>query len=1085
MSEYNYVENPFLAQLEQLGWEVIRQPQTEIPQDPSVSLRSDFKEVILKDVFKKQVKKINTLDDGTEWLTESQLEEIYTELTDHPYKSLVEANRDVFKLLTEKTKTEKNEVTGEVNPTVKLIDFDNVDNNYFLAINQFRIDTPGTQKNYIIPDIVLFVNGIPLVVIECKYTSSYQSNPLEEGIRQLLRYSNQRQNSEGVQEKEGEEKLFHFNQLMIATCGREAYFGTVTSSYEHYLEWKDIYPDKYQDFTPPLGEVRSQEKLIQGMLPPETLLDITRHFTVYKQEAGKTIKIVGRYQQYRAVYKSIQRLQNGKDHKERSGVIWHTQGSGKSLTMVFLVRKMRSMENLKDYKVLVINDRRDLEEQLGETMELTGEKIFNANNTEELKERGSTTTSNILMVMIHKFLERDFDKKPEELEKALHAAEEHKLLPEYNTFGTINKSEKVLILIDEAHRTQSSILSMNMFNAFPNSTKIAFTGTPLITKKHKRRTHETFGSYVDTYKLQDAVEDGATVPILYEGKTADTAVNEKAEFDRKFEDLFKDRSYDEMLKIKKKYGTMGDIFEAEQRIEAIAEDIVDHYIKNILPNGFKAQVVSTSKRAAIRYQEAIEKALKKRIEKEEKRVKDTELIKKLKFLKTAVVISSDGTNEKPEVTRVRKEAQRMNAVENFKKKFDYDKEYSGIAFLIVCDMLLTGFDAPIEQVMYIDKKMVEHTLLQAIARVNRQAKGKSRGYIVDYIGIGNHLHEAHQIYGDEEKEDIYGAMKDINSELPILRDRYYRLLDLFKSKGIDKIQQYVEYMIQDPSEQLEVLESCVELLEDVHLRASFDVYYKKFLQSMDIILPNPAANDYIAPMKAFGHIQNRVRHRYKDNTTNLMGAGNKVKKLINEHLVSLGIDPKVPPVELMSADFKESLEENKTKSAKASEMEHAIRKHCKVNFEDDPALYERFSEKLEKIIESYENDVEEKFEQLSMLFEEMSQGRKEDEETQGLDPKTEAPFYDLLLSKTFDNKDEVSDTTKENLKQVTREIVRTISENIKIVDFWQKGVEQDRLAAEIDDLLLFTNIDEVIETKEQLTVDFLELAKRKHNELVK
>ncbi|UMZ73733.1 type I restriction endonuclease [Natranaerofaba carboxydovora] len=336
MSEYNYVENPFLTQLEQLGWKVIRQPQTEIPQDPSVSLRSNFKEVVLKEVFKDQIKKINKLQDGTTWLTDSQADDILTELSDHPFKSLVEANEAVFKILTENTNADINNVTGEEDPVVKLIDFDNIDNNHFLAINQFRVDTPGTQKNYIIPDIVLFVNGIPLVVIECKYTSSYQSNPLEEGIRQLLRYSNQRQDVEGVSEKEGEERLFHFNQLMIATYGDEASFGTVTSSYEHYLEWKDIYPPEYQNFTPPIGEIRSQEKLIQGMLPPETLLDIMRHFTVYKQEAGKTIKIVGRYQQYRAVHKSIHRLRTGKDNKERSGVIWHTQGSGKSLTMVFL-----------------------------------------------------------------------------------------------------------------------------------------------------------------------------------------------------------------------------------------------------------------------------------------------------------------------------------------------------------------------------------------------------------------------------------------------------------------------------------------------------------------------------------------------------------------------------------------------------------------------------------------------------------------------------------------------------------------------------------------------------------------------------
>lgn len=1090
MSEYNFVEKPFLTQLHNLGWEVIEHPAGVIPTDPTISLRENFKEIVLKDTFKTCIKRINTTDTGIEWLNDSQLEELYTVLSDHPHKDLLEANKEVFELLIGKQRTtvDRNEVTGEEYPSVKFIDFKKPENNHFLAINQFRIDTTGTAKNFIIPDIVLFVNGIPLAVVECKYTNDYTSNPMEEGIRQLLRYSNRRLESEGIVEKEGEEKLFHFNQLMISTCGDEARFGTISASYEHYLEWKDIYPPKYKEFEPPLGVIRSQEKLIQGMLAPETFLDIIKHFTIFMQTKDATIKVTCRYQQYRAVYKTIERLLTGDDPFQRSGVIWHTQGSGKSLTMVFLVRKIRSIDELKDYKVVVINDRTDLEEQLGDTMSLTGETVDYAEGTDELKAKGATQTSNLLMVMVHKFLERDNYIKPDVLVNALKIAEES-LLPQYTTFGEINTSEKILILVDEAHRTQSSTLGMNVFKAFPNASRIAFTGTPLITERHKKKTHETFGSYIDTYKLQDAVNDGATVQILYEGKTVDTAINERAEFDNKFEDLFRERTEQEILLIKKKYGTLGDIFEAEKRIEAIAKDIVKHYIENILPNGFKAQVVTSSKLAAVRYQKAIEKALQERIAEEEAKSSiDLELLKQLKFIKTAVVVSSDGTNEDPQITRVRKKAREMNAIDNFKKKFDYDdpdKKNTGIAFMIVCDMLLTGFDAPIEQVMYIDKKMVEHNLLQAIARVNRTASGKSRGYIVDYIGIGNHLHEALKIYGGGDYEDTIGSMQDISAEIPILRDRYYRLLDLFKSRGIDNIQEYVEYQITEPAEQYKVLESCIDLLADVHLRASFDVHYKKFLQSMDIILPNPAAADYVGPMKAFGHIHNRTQHRYKDNSFNIAGVGKKVKKLINEHLVSLGVDPKIPPVELLSKDFKDALNKSHSTKARASEMEHAIRKHCKVNFETDPVLYERFSEKLQKIIDAYKDDIEERYRQLMILFEEVREGRGEDRDTEGLDPQKEAPFYDLLLVKVFKEKDKAPKEVKEQLKSVIKDIVAVIRRTIKIVDFWHKGYEQEMLKAEIDDMLLFSNIDEVIEVKEQITCDFMELAKRKHSELVR
>ncbi len=321
-------------------------------------------------------------------------------------------------------------------------------------------------------------------------------------------------------------------------------------------------------------------------------------------------------------------------------------------------------------------------------------------------------------------------------------------------------------MIDEAHRTQSSDLGDNLFEAFPNATRIAFTGTPLITEQHgTKRTVKRFGEYIDTYKLMDSVHDGATLQILYEGRTADTALKDKHGFDTKFEDLFRHRTEEEILAIKKKYGATGDILEAEKRIAAIARDLVDHYIDNILPDGFKAQVVCHSKLAAIRYQKAIRDALADRLDREKLKAKpDMELIRRIGFLKAVVVISADPTNELAAITAARKEAKSWNAVENFCKPFDFDdpeKTLTGIAFLIVCDMLLTGFDAPVEQVMYIDKKLQEHNLLQAIARVNRVPKGKQRGFIVDYIGLANHLTQALSIYAEEDAQDIQQGLKNL------------------------------------------------------------------------------------------------------------------------------------------------------------------------------------------------------------------------------------------------------------------------------------------------------------------------------------
>jgi type I restriction enzyme R subunit len=1085
MSEYTFVEKPFLDQLENLNWTVVDQGHG-IPQDPQLSFRESFREFILKDVFKRSIKAINKTEDGQEWLTDAQLEELYNNLTYHPHRSLLEANKEFHRILQENERVDVNEITGEQSPVVKIIDFDNPLNNDFLAMNQFRVDTPGCAKGFIIPDIVLFVNGIPLVVVECKYFNDYTADPMEEGIRQLLRYQGRRKETEGIHEKEGEEKLFYYNQFMVSTNGDEARFGTITSLYEHFLEWKDIFPEKYRDYTLPLGTERSQEKLIQGMLVPATLLDIIRNFAVYIFD-GK-VKVVCRYQQYRAVLKSIDRLLTGKSPLDRSGVIWHTQGSGKSLTMVFLIRKMRTIEELKSYKIVLVNDRTDLEIQLGDTALLTDEPVDKVESIDELKEKLGSPSSNVVMAMIHKFQEKE-NQKAKNVNKLIRLSEnftEADLLPEHKELGIINDSEKILLLIDEAHRTQKmdiskskqASLSLNMFNALPNSTKIAFTGTPLITLRHGSNvTKIVFGDYIDKYKLQDAVDDGATVSIVYEGKTSKDVIDDKTLFDIKFFDLFKDRTEQEINLIKKKYGTQKDIFEAEGRIKEIAEDLVNHYIDHILRNGFKAQVVSSSKLAAIRYQKAIDEALKKRIELEKNKPdKDEEFIKLIEFLKTAVVVSAGETNEDPEITRARKKAISDNAVKNFKKKFDFEKPPTGIALLIVCDMLLTGFDAPIEQIMYVDKKMKEHNLLQAIARVNRTASGKSRGFIVDYIGIANNLHEALEIYGDEEIDDVMGAMSDIEKELPILRDRYYRLLNFFKVRGIEKIQDYVEYKIESPSEQLDLLEQCIELLEPEKLRAEFTVHFKNFLQSMDIIIPDSRANEYIKMVKAFGHLHNRVMHRYKDSTINIMGAGAKVRMLINEHLRSLGIDPKIDPVELLSSDFKDEINKNKSNKAKASEMEHAIRKHCQVNFNEDPAFYQRMSDKLEEIIKKYQDDYDEQVRQFNLFIDEIKKGRKDNQD----------PFFDLLKLKLekYNKISNLSSTDLDKLPEIINKVLDKIKQTVGRVEFWNKPYEIKTLSGEIDDILLSSGIIDIVDIKEELTSEFITLAKNRHQKII-
>ena len=1083
MSEYLHVEKPFLDQLKTLGWTVIDQGQG-VPGDPAASLRAHFREWLLPDVFRKAVSALNRTADGREWLTSRQLDDLRDQLLRHPNRSLLEANEAVQALLF-KAQVDVNELTGEPDPVVKLIDFAHPERNTFHAINQFRIDTPGCVKDFIIIDIVLFVNGIPLVVIEAKIGDATTANPIYEAFMQLLRYRNARAETAAAGLREGEPRLFHSNLLLIRTCGEKAEFGTISSGHEHFYAWKDIWPESRRSYTPPLGVEREQERMIQGLLAPDTLLDVLRTCTVFMDSGdGKRIKVVCRYQQYRAAKRIIARLRTGKTPIDRSGVVWHTQGSGKSLTMVFVARMLRASGDLADFKILLVNDRIDLEDQLAGTARLIGGKVNVIESAADLREHLSTDASDVNMVMVHKFMERE-EVLPHMLSDVL---ARYGKPPSAGTFGVVNRSARILIMIDEAHRTQSSDLGDNLFEAFPNATRIAFTGTPLITEEHgTRRTVKRFGDYIDTYKLMDAVHDGATLQILYEGRTADTAIKDKHGFDTKFEDLFRNRTDAEIAAIKKKYGASGDILEAEKRIEAIARDLVDHYIDNILPDGFKAQVVCHSKLAAIRYQKSIREAITDRLARERVKPKpDAELIRRIEFLKAVVVVSSDATNELAAITASRKEAKSWNAVENFCRPFDFDdaeKTRTGIAFLIVCDMLLTGFDAPVEQVMYIDKRLREHNLLQAIARVNRVTKNKHRGFIVDYIGLANHLTEALAIYSAEDQADIQQGLQNLLSEMPILEERYRRLIQHFEQAGVKNVEAFVKGMLGSPQAEVAVVHAAVGAMQDIKRRADFDVYLNKFLQSLNLILPNEAGHSYRGPARRFGYLLRMVKERYKDESLDIADAGAKVKALINEHLIDLGINPRIPPVELLTDDFLAHVQKHAAgdPEAKASEMEHAIRKHCTVHFDEDPAFYKRLSDKLEKLIQEHKNNWNALAEGYQQIRSEALAGRRESVE--GL-TQEQTTFYDHVADLAF-GASGVPAQHQATLKKLMARVVDLLQDTIGILDFWKKPIEIKKLRGNLATELLLTDIPEIVEKHERLAVEITRLAEKRNHELTK
>ena len=1080
MSEYSEVEQPFLASLKALGWQVIDQG-TGIPTDPAKSLRTDFRSWLLPDAFADAVTSLNRTSDGQTWLTPAQIDDLRNQIARQPNQTLFEANETIQQLLF-KAQVDVNEVTGEQDPVVRLIDFENPERNQFHAINQFRIDTPGCVKDFIIPDIVLFVNGIPLVVVEAKKGGPTCSDPMHEAFVQLQRYMGKRVETRETGLREGEPKLFYTSLFLVRTHFTEADFGTITSGEEHFYPWKTQWP-RPDSAAEGLSQ---QEQLIEGMLTKPNLLSILRNCAVFMDtDAGPRIKVVCRYQQFRAANKIIEKLRHGETAEERSGVVWHTQGSGKSLTMVFVARMLRSSGDLSDYKILLVNDRVDLEDQLSQTATLIGGRVNIIDSTEALRRDLSTDTSDINMVMVHKFQVRNRS-LPVGVAEALGT---FRALPSAETFGVVNRSPRIVLMIDEAHRTQGSDLGDNIFEAFPNAARLAFTGTPLITERHgERRTHKRFGEYIDEYKLMDAVNDGATLQILYEGRTSDTALYDKHGFETAFENLFKDRTQEELLAIKKKYGARGDIFEAEARIEAIARDMVGHYLDQIHPNGFKAQVVCHSKLAAVRYKAAIDAELAMRVEAmRADEEHDPEALKRLAFLKSAVIISGDGTNEAAYVTQARREAREMNAVENFCRSFDlddFDKANTGIAFLIVCDMLLTGFDAPIEQVMYIDKKISEHTLLQAIARTNRVKKGKTRGYIVDYVGLTANLTDALQIYAATgEQQELMDGLKSITSEVPILEERYRRLIQLFEEHKVSDIEPFVRGELGSDEADIAVVSAAVHVLKDERIRADFDVFLKKFLSSMDVILPNRAAHAYRVPARRFGYILAVAKERYKDEALNLRGAGEKIRRLINEHLISLGINPKVPPVELLDSEFVQKLDKNSggDDEAKASEMEHAIRKHCTVHHDEDPAFYGSLSEKVEALITQHRDDWSRLAEELEKLRGEAIVGRQSGEEGMSREATT---FFQHIVNEVYVGAEiPVRDRTK--LQALMEALVVLLQETIGSLGFWQNADKQRRLRGEIMKALILSGIDAVKDKHERIAVEIMSLAKNRHDTLLR
>jgi type I restriction enzyme R subunit len=1073
--EWEKVERPLLEQLASLGWNTLVWGEQQPIDDCG---RLSERDVLLEKRLRLALLQVNLGPDNVEWLDEARLNSAVAELRSMPAGvKLLEANRlSTDLLLGGVTVPGLDSWDGGRDQTINYIDWDNWSRNDFLAVSQFRVVTPGQAKD-IRPDVTLFVNGIPLVLIEAKPPG--KESAITDAIDQLQRYANQR----GGLASEGSEQLFWTNQFTVATTGERAEAGTFSAEAEHYLAWKDPYPTTIDELAASLGksadQVSQQEILTAGMLAPERLLAIVRHFTLFMElDSGHTIKSVCRYQQYRGVQKALRRLLTGNTKAQdghvdrRGGIVWHTQGSGKSLTMVFLIRAMRSHPELRRFKIVLVTDRTNLQNQLGDTAGLAGETVKVARNSKQLKELLSQPGPGVVMAMIQKYRDTEGDDGD-----GLSASE---------ALGTLNESESILVMVDEAHRSHGSALHANLMNSLPNAARIGFTGTPIIMGKRKK-TLEIFGGYLDKYTLTESEADGSTVPIYYEGKTTEAAVAGASKMDDVFFRWFAELSDRQREVLQTKYATTAQVLEAPEMIAAKARDILRHYVSTVMPDGFKAMIVATSRKACIRYYDALNAARDELVaeiealgakpddrpfdslDADEQYLRNAATqLGLLRALDFAPVISAEH-NDPPEYHPWSDKLRQQVRTNLFKRPLGLaDEWHDPLAIVIVKSMLLTGFDAPHAQVLYLDRLIQEAELLQAIARVNRTASKKDYGLVVDYYGVASQLTVALAAYTSADGEidpDVDGALRPLLAEIEKLDPQRERVRQLFMQRGVQ------------PAE--DTIEDCVLLLEDERLRAEFDVALKLLLTTFDTVLPRPEALPFGAAVNLFGEIQVLTRRRYRDTVDGDFDPHKykeKVRRLIDQHITVLDLSQRIAPIKVTDAEFAAHVRGIVSPRTKASEMEHAIRHHIREHIDEDPAYFAKLSQRVDEILEQ----LEDRWAQISLfedIVREINAGRQDVEHT-GLDPTTELPFHGLMAEHVASSDTDAS----ERLAVLTGSLVGDIRRQIAVVGFWENSTKQDELRKSVKRTLDDSNFF-AYDDLDELAVDLVALAKANQQRL--
>jgi len=972
------VEENVLSILESLGYEIIRGDNENYLPGGSSALRGDYKDVVLIDRLRSALAKINPL------ISEEVIEQAIKQVLRSESQNLLINNENFHKMLVDGISIPITKGGEERHIIVNLFDFENSENNEFLAVNQFTVIENNIERRM---DVILFVNGIPLLVIELKNLADEDAT-IWTAYDQFQTYKDQIPS------------LFRYNEILIISDGIKARAGTITSGKEWFLPWKTIDGEK------PRKGLTEIEVLLKGMCDKKRLLDIVRNFIVFEKDK-ETKKKLSAYHQYWATNKALESTIKARKGNKKVGIVWHTQGSGKSLTMIFYAGKL--VRELDNPTIVLLNDRNDLDSQLfgtfGRCQDILRQKPVQADTRKELQKLLKVSSGGIVFTTIQKFFpEEDREKYP-----------------------VLSERDNIVVVADEAHRSQygfsAKILDKKdktlitygyakyLRDALPNASFIGFTGTPI--EKVDRSTPAVFGEYIDKYDMERAVEDGATVRIFYESRLAKLELKpeERPKIDKKFEEVTEGEEVEGKEKLKSKWARLEKVAGAPRRISRIAKDIVNHFEARLSVLEEKGMIVCMSRRICVDLHNEIINLKPEWYNKDD----DKGFIK--------VVMTGSASDPKEWQEHIRNKSRRKKIGDNFK-----DPAHE-IKLLIVRDMFLTGFDAPSLHTMYLDKPIKGHTLMQAIARVNRVYPGKEGGLVVDYMGVGAELKKALMDYtesGGKGKPtfDQEKAVMLMLEKYEVVKDMFYgfnykRFFELKSNERVSFIPNAMEYILKEKGK-----------------KERFEREVTALLKAFSLAVPHDKAMKIKEEVGFFQAIKSAIAKTTETKKESQEKFDTAIKQILSKAVISdriidifeaAGIQK--PELSILSEGFLSEVKEMPQKNLAFEALKKLLNDEIRVISKKNLVQGKSFMDMLDKTIKKYTNRSIEAAQVIEELIELARKVREEKNRGKQLNMnEDEIAFYDAL---------EVNDSAvkvlgDETLRKIASELTVMIRKNVSI-----------------------------------------------------